>query len=97
MPPTSLKSVPATTGPGVGLVRSDPPPKGHAGGSIRLIAALVPDVEAEPGVWFQVATWTAKSSASSAKKKLKAEFPSIAWEARSIAGGGSGLWARAEP
>lgn len=98
MPPTPLKSLPTSSVPGVALVRSDPPPKGRHGSSVTgQIAALVPDIEAEPGVWFQVATWTAKSSATSARKRLLEQFPKIEWEARPLPGGGSGLWAKAEP
>jgi hypothetical protein len=84
----------AKSGPTVGLRRCDPPVKTRRHGLAEQISALVPQLEADPGEWFQVAAWPGKSSGAAMAKRMKDAHPGIEWRG-AVTPSGSGLWARA--
>lgn len=104
--PTRLQSVetdptPTTpaqpgTAPRVELRRCDPPRSGRGSGLQRDIDAVLAGVRAEPGTWFQIATWPGASSASGWRKKLGDLHDDL--ELRALKDGrGSALYAKAAP
>lgn len=95
------RSVPAkraevSPAPGVTpLKRSTPPPKRGRGNGSKW-DAIIEQVRQEPGVWFELATWAGKGSASTTSASLKKKFPDVTFTSRT-GENGSTLWAAFKP
>lgn len=75
--PTPLRAAPkASREPEIELVWEEPPASRRGGESMtgRFIGML-PSLEEKPNTWARLATWSGKSSAASAAKRLRKDGP----------------------